>query len=74
MFYALFLETQKYCILVYMVLFMMKSHLLDIKIDSQPALFFKWNSERVSVETPETHLDLPLDYIHSALSAVYHHY
>ena len=46
--------------LVYMVLFMMKSHLLSIKIDSQPSLFLSGILKGVSVETPETLLDPPL--------------
>ena len=43
-----------------MVLFMMKSHLYNLRIDTQPALLKVefWNG--VSIETPETHLDLPL--------------
>ena len=44
-----------------MVLFMMKSYLLDIKIDSQPLLFLRGILKGVSVETPETPLDLPLN-------------
>jgi len=48
---------EKHCILVYMVLFMMKNHLLSIKIDSQPLLFLSGILNGVSVETP---LDPPL--------------
>jgi len=43
-----------------MVLFMMKSHLLSIKIDSQPSLFLSAILKWVSVKTPETPLDQPL--------------
>jgi len=43
-----------------MVLFMMKSHLLGIKIDSQPSLFLNGILKGVSVETSETPLDPPL--------------
>jgi len=43
-----------------MVLFMMKSHLLSIKIDSQLSPFLSGILKGVSVETPETPLDPPL--------------
>jgi len=54
-------ETRKTLYLVYMVLFMMKSHLLRNRFSSsQPSLFLSGILKGVSVETPETPLDPPL--------------
>ena len=60
MFYALvgLSELVRDTKLVYTVLFMMKSHFLSIKIDSQPSLFSSGILKGVSVETL---LDLPLE-------------
>ena len=47
------LVSQRHKNTVYMVLFMTKSHLYNIRIDSQPALFLSGIQKGVSIETPE---------------------
>jgi len=47
-----------------MVLFMKRSFLYSKRMDSQPVLLL---GEGVSVETLETHLDLPLQDMHTFL-------
>ena len=49
-----FTASREHYISINMVSFMMKSHLLSIKMDPQPSLFLSGILKGVSVETPET--------------------